>query len=80
MDGADEVIHQAILPRRETAGAFCFQVYPCHPIKILMLCCSPTLGQIKRGVTREINAISVVFLSLSILAAGVFFFVNKKKV
>jgi spermidine/putrescine transport system permease protein len=37
------------------------------------------LGQIKRGVTPEINAISVVFLLISILIVTVFFFVNKKK-
>jgi spermidine/putrescine transport system permease protein len=37
------------------------------------------LGQIRRTVTPEINAISVVFLLLSILVVTVFFFVNKKK-
>jgi spermidine/putrescine transport system permease protein len=37
------------------------------------------LGQIRRGVTPEINAISVVFLLLSILIVTAFFFVNKKK-
>jgi spermidine/putrescine transport system permease protein len=38
------------------------------------------LGQIRRIVTPEINAISVVFLMLSILIVTIFFFVNKKKV
>ena len=38
------------------------------------------LGQIRRIVTPEINAISVVFLMLSILIVTIFFFVNKKKI
>jgi spermidine/putrescine transport system permease protein len=38
------------------------------------------LGQIRRIVTPEINAISVVFLMLSIFIVTIFFFVNKKKV
>ena len=37
------------------------------------------LGQIRRVATAEINAISVVFLLLSILIVTAFFFVNKKK-
>ena len=37
------------------------------------------LGQIRRVATPEINAISVVFLLLSILIVTAFFFVNKKK-
>ena len=37
------------------------------------------LGQIRRVVSPEINAISVVFLLLSIMVVTVFFFVNKKK-
>ncbi len=38
------------------------------------------LGQIRRGVTPEINAISVVFLLLSVLIVTAFFFVSRKKV
>lgn len=38
------------------------------------------LGQIRRVVTPEINAISVVFLLLSIMVVTIFFFVNKKKI
>jgi spermidine/putrescine transport system permease protein len=37
------------------------------------------LGQVRRIVTPEINAISVVFLLLSILIVTAFFFINKKK-
>jgi spermidine/putrescine transport system permease protein len=36
------------------------------------------LGQIRRVITPEMNAISTVFLVLSIAAVTVFFFVNKK--
>jgi spermidine/putrescine transport system permease protein len=37
------------------------------------------LGQIRRVVTPEINAISTVFLLLSILIVTVFFFISRKK-
>jgi spermidine/putrescine transport system permease protein len=38
------------------------------------------LGLIRRVATPEINAISVVFLMLSVLVVTIFFFVNKKKI
>lgn len=37
------------------------------------------LGQIRRGMTPEINAISTVFLLLSIAAVTTFFFIDRKK-
>ena len=37
------------------------------------------LGQLKRSVTPEINAISTVFLGISVLLVTVFFFINRKK-
>ncbi len=37
------------------------------------------LGQIRRNITPEMNAISTVFLLLSILVVTVFFFVTKKR-
>jgi spermidine/putrescine transport system permease protein len=37
------------------------------------------LGQIRRIVTPEINAISTVFLVISVVIVTVFFFVNRKK-
>jgi spermidine/putrescine transport system permease protein len=38
------------------------------------------LGQLRRIVTPEINAISTAFLALSILSVTAFFFINRKKV
>lgn len=37
------------------------------------------LGQIRRAVTPEINAISAAFLVVSVVIVTVFFFINKKK-
>jgi spermidine/putrescine transport system permease protein len=37
------------------------------------------LGQIRRGTTPEVNAISTVFLALSIVAVTIFFFVNRQR-
>jgi spermidine/putrescine transport system permease protein len=37
------------------------------------------LGQIRRAVTPEVNAISTVFLGLSIAAVTTFFFISKKR-
>lgn len=37
------------------------------------------LGQLKRSVTPEINAISTVFLGISVLLVTVFFFISRKK-
>ncbi len=37
------------------------------------------LGQIRRAVTPEMNAISTVFLGLSIIIVTIFFFITKKK-
>ncbi|TPN74900.1 ABC transporter permease [Mesorhizobium sp. CU2] len=37
------------------------------------------LGQIRRGVTPEVNAISTVFLALSVGIVTVFFFVSRKR-
>jgi spermidine/putrescine transport system permease protein len=37
------------------------------------------LGQLKRSVTPEINAISTVFLGISILLVTMFFLVSRKK-
>jgi len=37
------------------------------------------LGQLKRSVTPEINAISTVFLGISILLVTMFFFISRKK-
>ena len=37
------------------------------------------LGQLRRVVTPEINAISTVFLLLSVVIVTVFFFINRKK-
>ena len=37
------------------------------------------LGQIRRGITPEINAISTVFLLLSIAIVTLFFFMNRKR-
>ena len=37
------------------------------------------LGQLKRSVTPEINAISTVFLGISVLLVTIFFFINRKK-
>ncbi|MCK0198619.1 ABC transporter permease [Ancylobacter sp. 6x-1] len=37
------------------------------------------LGQIRRTVTPEVNAIATAFLALSILLVTVFFFINRKK-
>ena len=37
------------------------------------------LGQIRRGITPEINAIATVFLALSTALVVVFFFINRKK-
>jgi spermidine/putrescine transport system permease protein len=37
------------------------------------------LGQLKRAVTPEMNAISTVFLLLSVVIVTVFFFINRKK-
>jgi spermidine/putrescine transport system permease protein len=37
------------------------------------------LGQIRRVLSPEINAISVVFLLLSVAVVTLFFFVNRKK-
>lgn len=37
------------------------------------------LGQLKRAVTPEVNAISTVFLALSILVVTLFFFVSRKR-
>jgi spermidine/putrescine transport system permease protein len=37
------------------------------------------LGQLKRVVTPEVNAISTVFLALSVLIVTVFFFISRKK-
>ena len=37
------------------------------------------LGQLRRVVTPEINAISTVFLAISILFVTIFFFLNRKK-
>ena len=37
------------------------------------------LGQIRRATTPEVNAISTVFLLLSIAAVTVFFFINRKR-
>ncbi len=38
------------------------------------------LGQLRRVVTPEINAISTVFLGISILLVTIFFFLNRRKV
>jgi spermidine/putrescine transport system permease protein len=38
------------------------------------------LGQLRRSVTPEINAISTVFLGISVVFVTVFFFINRKKV
>ena len=37
------------------------------------------LGQIRRAITPEVNAISAVFLLLSIAAVTIFFFINRKR-
>lgn len=37
------------------------------------------LGQLKRSVTPEINAISTVFLGISVLLVTIFFFISRKK-
>jgi len=37
------------------------------------------LGQLRRIVTPEINAISTVFLLLSVAVVTLFFFLNRKK-
>jgi len=37
------------------------------------------LGQIRRAVTPEINAIATAFLALSVVLVTVFFFINRKK-
>jgi spermidine/putrescine transport system permease protein len=37
------------------------------------------LGQLRRVVTPEINAISTVFLGISVLFVTIFFFINRKK-
>jgi spermidine/putrescine transport system permease protein len=37
------------------------------------------LGQIRRGITPEINAISTVFLLLSVLIVTLFFFMSRKR-
>lgn len=37
------------------------------------------LGQLKRAVTPEINAISTVFLGISVLLVTIFFFISRKK-
>jgi spermidine/putrescine transport system permease protein len=37
------------------------------------------LGQFRRFITPEINAISTVFLLISILIVTVFFFISRKK-
>ena len=37
------------------------------------------LGQIRRATTPEVNAISTVFLLLSIVAVTIFFFINRKR-
>ncbi|QPC90521.1 ABC transporter permease [Mesorhizobium sp. INR15] len=37
------------------------------------------LGQLRRGITPEINAISTVFLLLSVVIVTVFFFISKKR-
>jgi spermidine/putrescine transport system permease protein len=37
------------------------------------------LGQIRRSISPEVNAISTAFLVLSIAAVTIFFFVNKKR-
>ena len=37
------------------------------------------LGQIRRSVTPEMNAISTVFLGLSIVIVTIFFFITKKR-
>jgi spermidine/putrescine transport system permease protein len=36
------------------------------------------LGQLRRIITPEINAISTVLVSLSISVVGVFFFIDRK--
>jgi spermidine/putrescine transport system permease protein len=38
------------------------------------------LGQLRRVVTPEINAISTVFLGISVLFVTIFFFLNRKRV
>jgi spermidine/putrescine transport system permease protein len=37
------------------------------------------LGQLRREVTPEINAVSTVFLGISVLFVTIFFFINRKK-
>jgi spermidine/putrescine transport system permease protein len=37
------------------------------------------LGQIRRAITPEVNAISAVFLLLSVAAVAIFFFINQKR-
>ena len=37
------------------------------------------LGQIRRGITPEINAISTVFLLLSVAIVTLFFFISRKR-
>jgi spermidine/putrescine transport system permease protein len=37
------------------------------------------LGQIRRGTTPEVNAISTMFLLLSVVAVTIFFFINRKR-
>jgi spermidine/putrescine transport system permease protein len=38
------------------------------------------LGQIRRSITPEMNAISTLFLLLSVCVVAVFFIVNRKRV
>ena len=42
-------------------------------------CVLTMLGQIRRGVTPEINAISTAFLLLSVAIVTLFFFVSRKR-
>jgi spermidine/putrescine transport system permease protein len=37
------------------------------------------LGQLRRGVTPEVNALSTVFLLLSVVIVTIFFFISRKK-
>jgi spermidine/putrescine transport system permease protein len=37
------------------------------------------LGQLRRSMTPEVNAISAIFFALSVLLVTFFFFMNRKK-
>jgi spermidine/putrescine transport system permease protein len=37
------------------------------------------LGQLRRVITPEMNAISTVFLAISVLVVTIFFFISRKR-